>query len=185
MTESLKKTVEHLPEIMSRNAQSMMQRMVAAMQQTIATDRRLENSSYCALLLKMSADDLVREFDLAIKESMAVVKRDAGKPGISAQGWGLSIEPLEAETTTSATDFLSSTALFEKLCAKASSHGIQGLAAFNKELFLASVNEAFTKARIAPAEVNKIKAFAGPALNDELVKLYGKLDSLRCDDSAA
>jgi len=176
MSEILKKTVALLPEILPKNAKSMMQRMVDAMQNAMAADPQLGASSYRSLLLKMSSDDLVREFDLAIRESMKTIQLAAGGPGISALG--LSIEPLDGAEATSDTDFLSSTALFEKLCAKANGLGVSGLGAYSKDVFLASFNEAFAKSRIDSAEAKKMMPIARQALNGELAKLYEKLDSL-------
>lgn len=178
MSEILKKTVALLPEILPKNAKSMMQRIVDAMQNAIAADPQLGASSYRSLLLKMSSDDLVREFDLAIRESMKTIQLAAGGPGVSALGLGLSIEPLDVAEAPSDTDFLSSTARFEKLCAKASGLGVSGLGAYSKDVFLASFNEAFAKSRIDPAEAKKMMPVARQALNGELEKLYEKLDSL-------
>jgi hypothetical protein len=178
MSELLKKTVALLPEILPKNAKPMMQRIVDAMQSAIAADPRFGASSYRSLLLKMSSDDLVREFDLAIRESMSAIQKVSGGPGLSALGLGLSIEPLDAAEAPSDTDFLSSTALFEKLCAKASSLGVDRLGAYSKDTFLASLNEAFSKSRIEPAEAKTMMPLARQALNGELAKLYEKLDSL-------
>jgi hypothetical protein len=178
MSEILRKTVALLPEILPKNAKSMMQRMVDAMQTAIAADPHLGASSYRSLLLKMSSDDLVREFDLAIRESMKAIQQATGGRGISAMGLGLSIEPLDAAEAPADTDFLSSTALFEKLCAKANSLGIDGLGAYSKDVFLASFNDAFAKSRIDPTEAKKMMPIARQALNGELAKLYEKLDSL-------
>lgn len=178
MSETLKKTVALLPEILPKNAKSMMQRIVDAMQNAIAADPQLGASSYRSLLLKMSNDDLVREFDLAIRESMKAIQQASGGAGVSALGLGLSIEPMDAAEVPADTDFLSSTAFFEKLCSKASGLGINGLGAYSKDVFLASFNDAFTKSRIDPTEAKKMMPIARQALNGELAKLYEKLDSL-------
>jgi len=178
MSEILKKTVAQLPEILPKNARSMMQRMVDAMQNAMAADPQLGPSSYRSLLLKMSSDDLVREFDLAIRESMKTIQQAPGARGGAGLGLGLSIESLDADADSPDADFLSSTALFKKLCAKASGLGIEGLGTYSFDVFLAALNDAFAKSRIDRAEAKKMMPVARQALNGELVKLYEKLDSL-------
>lgn len=175
MSETLQRTVSKLPEILHKNAPSMMQRMVDAMQQAIAADPQLGPSSYCALLLKMSCADLAREYDRALGESLSAINQ------LSAQGsssrW-LSIEPLEAGAALSDGEFSRSTASFDKLRTRASGLGVKGLAAYGKDLFLAALNEAFGRARIDPIEAEKMMPFARQALDAELAKLYARLDSL-------
>lgn len=173
---TLQKTVDNLPAILQKNAKSMMQRMVDAIQNAIAADPQLGASSYCALLLKMSSNDLVHEFDRAIGESMHSVQQAAG-PGASASRW-LTIEPLDGLQASAEGDFQSSTVVFDKLTTKAGDLGIQGLGAYGKDMFLAALNEAFIKSRVDPAEADKIMPFARQSLNAELTKLYEKLDSL-------
>lgn len=178
MSEILKKTVALLPEILPKNAKPMMQRIVDAMQNAMTADPQMGASSYRSLLLKMSTDDLVREFDLAIRESMKTIQQASGALGVAVLGLGLSIEPLDGDAGSSDADFLSSTALFKKLCAKASGLGIEGLSAYSFDVFLAALNDAFAKSRIDPVEAKKMMPFARQALNGELAKLYEKLDSL-------
>ena len=183
MSEILKKTVAHLPEILPKNAKSMMQRIVDATQDAIAADPQFGASSYSALLLKMSSDDLVREFDLAIRQTMSEMHEQSGVPGLSDQWLGLSVEPLEAAEAPTDADFSTSTALFEKLSAKARDLGVDGFGACSKGVFLACFNDAFTNSHIDPGEARKIRPFARQALNGELVKLYAKLDSLCFGDT--
>ena len=173
---TFQKTVENLPAILQKNAKSIMQRMVDAMQNAIAVDPQLGATSYCALLLKMSSNDLVHEFDLAIGESMRSVQQAAGL-GAAAGRW-LTIEPLDELQASSEGDFQSSTVVFDKLNTKAGGLGIQGLGAYGKDMFLAALNEAFIKSRIDPAEAAKIMPFARQSLNGELTRLYEKLDSV-------
>jgi hypothetical protein len=178
MSETLKKTIAGLPEILPKNARSMMQRMVAAMQEAIAADPHLGATSYRSLLLKMSSDDLMREFDHSILEAMKAIQLATAGPGAAALGLGLSMEPLHADAGSSEADFQSSTVLFKKLSAKASSLGIVGFGGYSKDVFLAAVNEAFAKSRIDPDEARKMMPLARQALNGELTKLYEKLDAL-------
>lgn len=178
MSESLKKTIALLPEILPKNATSMMQRIVDATQSAIAADPQLGASSYCALLVKMSSEVLVREFDLALRASMSAIQQAAGKPGLSGLGLSLSMEPMDAQAAPSDADFASSTALFKQLCAKAGGLEIKGMDAYSKEVFLAAFNEAFAHSKIDGVEAKKIMSLARQALNGELAKLYAKLDAL-------
>lgn len=175
MKETLKKAIDVLPEKVSQDAQSMMRRMVAAMQQDVAQDLQLANASYCSLLLKLSEADLVREFDLAIQEAMRSIGTGAGKA--NAFAGGLSISPMDDMQTRSDDDFSASTALFKKICAKAKEYQVEGVLAFEKEIFLAALRDAFAKARVGSAEVASLLPAARRALNTELVNLYGKLDA--------
>jgi hypothetical protein len=124
----------------------------------------------------MSSDDLVREFDHAIREAMKAIQMAAAGPGHAALGLGLSIEPAEADGSEA--DFQSSTVVFKKLSAKASGLGIKSLGGYSKDVFLTAVSEAFAKSRIDPDEAKKMMPLARQALNGELAKLYEKLDAL-------
>lgn len=177
MKETLQKAIDVLPEKVSQDAQSMMRRMVAAMQIDVAQDRQLVNASYCSLLLKLSEADLVREFDLAIQDAMRSIRTGAGKANAFAGGLSLSMSPIDDTETASNDDFSSSTALFKNICAKAKGYQVEGALAFEKEIFLAALRDAFTKARVGSAEVASLLPAARRALNTELVDLYGKLDS--------
>jgi len=178
MSDLFKKTVDHLPEILVKNASPMMLRMVAAMQQAIGADLQMENASYCALVLKMTADNLAQEFDAAVKESMLAIRRDGGKAQFTASGFALSIEPMEAAASSLQADFQTSTAAFDRVCAKANALGVQGVRLYNKDVLLACVSEAFAKSRVETAEAAKMLPYARRALNDELLRLYAKLDAL-------
>ena len=179
MSEIFKKTIDRLPELLSKNALTMMQRMVLVMQHAIAADRALGTSSYCALLLKLSGDDLAREFDISVKASMLAIKQAGVKSTDFSLGLSLSIEPLESvATVVSEADFLSADAAFERLLIKANGLKIKGLSTYKKDVFLASVKEAFTKAKVDPAEIERMMPFARRALNGELLNLYEKLAAL-------
>ena len=178
MSDIFKKTVDHLPEILVKNASAMMLRMVAVMQQAVAADQQMENAAYCALVLKMTAENLAEQFDLAVRESMAAIRRDGGNAQFSATGLSLSIEAEDDATSSVVADFQSSTAAFDRVCAKASGLGVRGVRLYNKDVLLACVNEAFAKSRVDPSEAAKVLPFARRALNDELLRLYAKLDAL-------
>ena len=178
MSEILKKTVERLPEILNKNAKSMMQRIVEATLDAIARDPQLGASAYCSLVLKASSNDLVAEFVLGLEKSTRAILEASGRPGTLAFGLGLSIEPLEPAAAPSDADFMNSNSKFEILCAKVRGLGVEGLRPYSKEIFVAALDDAFTMSRIDPSEGGKIMPLARRALDRELVRLYEKLDSL-------
>ncbi len=178
MKEALKNAIDGLPENLSQDAPSMMRRMLVAMHADIAQDGQLANASYCSLLLRLSEPDLVREFDLAMKDAMHSIKAGASRMEFLSSGLSLSMTPIDGRQTTLHDDFGSSAALFKKICAKAADHGVEGLAAFNQDLFLAAVKDAFRKSRIDNSEAASLLPYAQRALNAELMGLYGKLDAL-------
>lgn len=175
MSETRNNAIDFLPGMLSQNAQSMMRRMVLAMQEEMAQDRQLVNSSYCALLLKLSEPDLVREFDVAIKSAMTSIKNGSNQTEIFTADLSLSLEPVDDAVDSSASDFASSAALFGKLCSVELEHKIESVEAFSKDVFLAALKDAFLKSRIDSTEAAKIMPYARRALNAELVELYGKL----------
>ena len=175
MSETRNNAIDFLPGMLSQNAQSMMRRMVLAMQEEMAQDRQLVNSSYCALLLKLSEPDLVREFDVAIKSAMISIKQSSNQTGIFTADLSLSLEPVDDAVDSSINDFASSAALFGKLCSVELEHKIESVEAFSKDVFLAALKDAFLKSRIDNTEAAKIMPYARRALNAELVELYGKL----------
>jgi len=177
MSETFKKTVARLPEIVARNAGSMMQRMVQAMQQEIASDLRFEKATACTLVLKVASDHLVREFDLAVRAAMDKIKSRAGKPPeFSASNLTLEVEPTGPDTV--AADLHGCTVAFRSLCAKADLLDVDGVDAFNKEVLLAAVEKAFRKARVEPEAASAILPYARRALNAELLNLYRRLEAL-------
>lgn len=138
----------------------------------------MANASYCALLLRLSEPDLVREFDVAIKDAMRSIKAGSSRMDVLSGGLSLSMTPINGAQTSSHDEFRMSTALLEKVCAKAGEYKLEGAAAFNKDIFLAALKDAFLKARIGSAEVASLLPSAQRALNAELVSVYGRLDSL-------
>lgn len=185
MEPTFKNTIDRLPEILLRNAPSMMKRMVATIQQTIAQDGQLANASYSALLLKVSEPDLVREFEVAMKKLAIAIERETSQPALSTAGLSLSLEPLEAVAAVSEADFLTSTAQFDVLSAHAKSLGVTGVNAYKKDLFVTALKNAFTQAHIDGHEVAKLMPYALRALNTELVNIYGKLNAVQRDAAPA
>lgn len=126
MNAKLKTTISQLPEILSRNAPTMMRRMVVAIQAAIAQDQNLANASYSALLLKLSEADLVREFEVAIKDAAGQIRAGSGTDGHSLSG-GLSLELANDLDTSATDDLLTSSASFEKLKARAYEQQVKAL----------------------------------------------------------
>lgn len=178
MKKTLKNTIRLLPEILVKNAQSMMRRMIAAMQNEITQDSRLANASYSALLLKVSEAELIHEFDVAIRDAMKTTAFDPNKTGVTATDLSMSLELVDDEAKSSKEDFRTSTALFSTLCANARNVGVAGVDAFNKDVFLIPLKNAFEKSRIDSEEMAKLMPYARRALNSELLNVYGKLDAL-------
>jgi len=178
MSDLFKQTVARLPEILVKNANAMMLRMVAAMQNSIGADQQLADASYCGLLLKMASDDLARGFENAIRESMAAMRSAGGDPNFSATGFALAIEPMVDDASTEKADFHTATLAFEKLRAKGKALGVRGLRNYERNVLLTCLLQAFAKSRVSANETAKVLPHARRALNDELVRLYAKLEQL-------
>lgn len=178
MNDIFKKTIDHLPQLLVRNANPMMLRMVTAMQQAIAADLTLENATFCGLVLKTASSALALEFERALVASMAALRQDTGQAQFSASSFSLAIEPLEPAVSTAQADFQSSTDVYVRLCAKADALGVRGLAVSRKDVMLACVLDAFGKARVEAPEVASLLPYARRALNQELLRLYARLDAL-------
>ncbi len=177
MNSPLKKAIDHLPEIMMKNAASMMQRMILTTQNNMTQDPALANAAYCALMLKMSAPDLIREFHAAMEQAMQSLKASAGKSGLFGGGLSLELES-DASADTSVNDLQPASAAFDTLCACARAHQLEVSSAFGPDIFLTVLKDAFAKSRIDSTEAQKMIPYARSALNTELVNLYGKLGAL-------
>ena len=179
MNSPLKKAIDRLPDIMLKNAASMMQRMILTTQNNMTQDPALANAAYCALMLKMSAPDLIREFHAAMEQAMQSLKASAGKSGLFSGGLSLSLElETDASADTSVNDLQPASAAFDTLCACARAHQLEVSSAFGPDIFLTVLKDAFAKSRIDSTEAQKIMPYARSALNTELVNLYGKLGAL-------
>lgn len=165
------KPIDALPAILQKNAQSMMRRMIVAMQSEMTKDPAFVNATYYALLIKLGENDLVREFEDSFKDSMEVITTGSGRT-VSA---GLSFELVDDSSACVDSDFSTSTIEFEQLCEYCKLLGISGIGMFEKDVFLKPLKSALLKARIRDAEAVHILPVARRALNAELVNLYQKL----------
>jgi len=178
MSDLFKQTVERLPDILVKNASPMMSRMVSAMQKSITDDQRLPDASYCVLLLKMAADDLAGGFERAIRESMAALRSNGAGADFSATGFSLAIETVDDDSATEKVDFQASAVAYDRFVARGKSLGLRGLRNYGRDVLLTCLKEAFAKSRVSADEAAKLLPYARRALNDELVRLYAKLEAL-------
>lgn len=178
MSEVFKQTVQRLPDILVKNAGPMMQRIVLAMQKAIAEDQQLPDASYCVLLLKMAADDLAAGFERSIRESMDALRSSDAQPGFTATSFSLAIEDTSHEAAAERADFQAATAAFDRFAARGKSLGMRGLRSYDKDVLWTCLKQAFAKSRVSAEEASKVLPYARRALNDELVRLYAKLEAL-------
>lgn len=178
MSDLFKQTVARLPEILVKNASSMMLRMVGAMQKSMTEDGRLADASYCVLLLKMTADDLASGFERSIRESMDSLRSGDAGQAFSATGFSLAIEPIGDDVSAEKAAFQTSSVAFEKFCAKGKSLGVRGLRNYERDILLTCLKQALVKSRMSSDEAARMLPYARRALNDELVRLYARLEAL-------
>lgn len=178
MSELFKQTVARLPEILVKNSGPMMLRMVAVMQKSIAQDGQIPDASYCVLLLKMTADDLASGFERSIRESMEALHSGDAGPSFSATGFSLAIEPIGDDVAAEKADFREASLAFDKLIAKGKSLGVRGLRNYERDVLLTCLKQAMAKSRMSSEEAARMLPHARRALNDELVRLYAKLEAL-------
>lgn len=168
----LQKTIDRLPEILEKNAVTMMRRMIARMKTAMEQHAQAGNVSHGALFLKVGENDLVREFERALKEATSPAALGSADTALA----GLS---LAAEDGADAVDeFETSTALFNRLCTNARAIGVKGTGRYHKEVFVTALRDAFEQSRMDRQAMQELRPYARAALNTELLGLYGKLDEL-------
>jgi hypothetical protein len=159
-------------ELLLHDAPAMMRRMVAGLQSEVVP---LSNASYCTLLLKLSENDLVREFAAGINGAMAAGGGDEGFAKTEAAGLSFSLEPLEPTELASKDDLATSAALLAQLKAAADGHSVVGAGLLTKDFFPDLLKSIFEKARIEGSESATLMPLARRALNAELVALYKRV----------
>ena len=178
MSELFKQTVARLPEILVKNASPMMLRMVGVMQKSMTEDGQLADASYCVLLLKMTVDELASGSERSIRESMdSLHSGDAGQAA-SATGFSLAIEPIGDDVSAEKAAFRTASLAFDKLYAKGRSLGVRGLRNYERDVLFTCFKQALAKSRMSSDEAAKMLPYVRRALNDELVRLYTKLEAL-------
>jgi hypothetical protein len=162
-------------ELLRNDATAMMRRMVATMQAEVGKDTKLGNASYCTLLLKLSENDLVKEFAAGIQAEMAPADAEAGFAKTVSAGLSFSLEPMETVELTGQDDFSAATALLSTLKTAAKGHSVVGSSILEKDFFTDLLKDAFQKSRIDGLEATALMPFARRALNTELVALYKRV----------
>jgi hypothetical protein len=172
MEHPLKTTIDRLPELLQKNAPTMMRRMVARMKAGIARDDLAGDLSHGGLFLRVGEEDLVLAFADTIKEAFA--PRERGRFDSSIL---MSLE-LEDEKAAVADPFESSTASFQELCKTAQGLGIQGTERYRKDTFVAAMKDAFAHSRMDAMATEQLMPHAKAALNAELAALYTQLEAI-------
>jgi len=67
---------------------------------------------------------------------------------------------------------------FPGLCNKATAWGVIGCDAYDKDVFIKILEQAFERSRMDHQASAELMPYARHALNSELSKLYGKLESV-------
>lgn len=177
MNSVLQQTIDRLPAILVNYAPSMIQRMLVSMKAMIVERGHQANASHAVLFLKVGEADLVRAFPEAMAQAVEVVRqkieRRRGSPP------SLALEMFGDVPAHPADDFKSSDEAFSSLCTKAAECGVIGCDAYDKDLFLDSMRQAFERSRMDGQAVAELMPYARRALDAELCKVYGKLASVR------
>lgn len=167
MTQAFREAIHRLPQIIEKNAPGIMRRIVARMKSDLAhVEAGNQNVSHGALFLKVAEEDLVRNFVVATHA--AFLQEDSGLVGLS----------LEPEGGRADTQYASSKAAFDKLCADAQRLGVTGLERFGKDIFERAMEDAFKRSRMDERATAELISFARSALDVELQAIYTKLDAL-------
>lgn len=173
MPDALKSANSFTPENLVRQAPVMIGRIIDHMQAALARDGNLPNVPYCALLVKLGANDLAREFTQSLRLGLATLTEETLSP---APMFTLELTLTDAPDPAVET-MRQSSALFEQLCANAKTLGIKGMDAVGKNIFLTALREALVKARIDEANVGHLMPYACQALDVELVALYHRVNA--------
>ncbi len=176
MNPTLQKAIDRMPTILVNNAPSMIRRMLIAMKAKIAERGHQANASHGMLFLKVGEEDLVRAFAAATEQVVDVVRqkieRRRGSPP------SLALEMFGDGDGHPAEDFDTSDACFSSLCHKAAAWGVIGCDAYDKNVFIKILEQALEQSRMDRQAMAELMPYARQALNTELCKLYGKLESV-------
>ena len=176
MNPTLQKAIDRMPTILVKNAPSMVQRMLVTMKAMVSERGHQANASHGMLFLKVGEADLVREFGVATAQAVDAVRqkieRRRGSPP------SLSLEMDSDGDAHPGDDFNTSDAIFSSLCNKATAWGVIGCDAYDKDVFIKILEQAFERSRMDHQASAELMPYARQALNSELCKLYGKLESV-------
>jgi hypothetical protein len=176
MNPTLQNAIDRMPTIMVKNAPSMIQRMLVVMKATIAERGHQANASHGMLFLKVGEADLVREFGVATAQVVEAVRqkieRRRGSPP------SLTLEIFGDGDAHPGDVFNTADACFSSLCHKAAACGVIGCDAYDNAVFIKILEQAFEHSRMDRQASAELMPYARQALNAELCKLYGKLESV-------
>ncbi len=176
MNPTLQKAIDRMPAILVKNAPSMIQRMLVAMKAMIAERGHQANASHGMLFLKVGEADLVHEFGVATAQEVEVVRQEIERRRGSPPS--LALETFGAADAHPGDDFNTSDACFSSLCNKAAAWGVIGCDAYDKDVFIKILEQAFQQSRMDRQASAELMPYARRALNTELCKLYGKLETV-------
>lgn len=176
MNSTLQNAIDRMPAIMVKNAPSMIQRMLVVMKATVAERGHQANASHGMLFLKVGEADLVREFGVATAQVVDAVRQQIelrrGSPP------SLKLEMFGDGDADAGDTFDTSDACFSRLCNKAAAWGVIGCEAYDRAVFIKILEQAFAHSRMDRQASAELMPYARQALNAELCKLYGKLESV-------
>lgn len=161
------------PQALAEDAPALIGRLLSHMQAALAHDAHLPNIPYCALIVKLSAHDIAREFVKAFNEGLTCLAENP--PSLSSL---FTLELSFSDVVDPAVEALrQSTQGFETLCANAKKRGVKGIHLYGKDVFLTPLRESLVKARIDEVNVGHLMPYACRALDVELVALYQRTNS--------
>ena len=179
MQDVVKSSLTKLPEKIVAYAPTMIGRVVDNMQITLGRDAHLPNISYCALLVKLGAADIAREFTAHLDHVLTGAAVPPQDTSFSTTISSLPLELLSADGPDPSVQALrASSDLFDTVAAKAKVLGIKDFRIYGKKLFLAALRQGFTKARIDEENIARLLPYACSALDTELVTLYGRFETM-------
>ncbi len=168
MENALQTMIDRLPQVIEKNAQAMMKRMVARMRSRLESGEQPGDVSHGLLFLKVAEAELVQAFLESTRAKFAA--------GTMDDLGGLSLEPESGRQSDE--EFTASDAAFRKLQATASGKGGRGLDRFGREKFVGAMMDAFQKSRMDARATQELLPSARSALDAELQVLYTQLDGL-------
>jgi hypothetical protein len=179
MATTLKTTIDNFPEILNKNASSLMLRIISKTKASLIDDSNLSNASACNFFLKTATKDLVSNFESILKSSLHEIelKQTSGKTDIFGLSLSLTLDS-EGDEEQLAIAKMKSTVLFDMLCAKGKKNEIAGVGTYDVKLFMNAMREAFNNSKFEDSELVSIFPHAIRALDSELIQLYEKLDCL-------
>lgn len=158
---------ERLPQVIEKNAQPIMKRVIDRTRTQLESSGQAAGGSHGLLFLKVGEADMVDAFVAATRARFAAEVDDLA---------GLSLEPEEGPRAND--DFAAADKAFAKLRANTRAHGAGGLDRYGSEAFLAAMLDAFQHSRMDARATAELMPCARAALNTELQAFYVQLDAL-------